>query len=88
MIIILKKNINNHQRYYKLQLIKNLFNEYMVERIFGNTSYLSPTGKIANVFNNKDEAKKYLKVILNSKLKRGYKIFKTISNNNYIKETK
>ena len=32
-------------RYYKIDLSSTLFDEYLVERVYGNNTYKAPTGK-------------------------------------------
>ncbi len=45
MLIILTRIVNNCERYYRLMLVNNLFGECIVERIFGSSNKLSPTGR-------------------------------------------
>ncbi len=73
MVVTLKRHINKNERYYRISIIKNLFNEYIVERVFGNTRYITPTGKVINIFNSQYEAIEYIKVLLKKKLNKGYK---------------
>lgn len=75
MRVLLKKSVSNNERYYILSILPNLFGEYIVERIFGNTQYLSPTGILKNIFKDKKEAYIYLEKILSNKISKGYKIF-------------
>jgi|GEM_PF-1409262 len=78
MIIVLKRVHNKNKRYYILHLTKNLFSDYLVERVFGNENYVSSTGNIITIFNNKIEAEKYFNFLLQKKLNKGYKIFQKI----------
>lgn len=50
MVVTLKRHINKNERYYRISIIKNLFNEYIVERVFGNTRYITPNGKSYKYF--------------------------------------
>lgn len=75
MTVVLKKSVNKNERYYNISILANLFGDYIVERIFGNTRYSSPTGNLKSIFTNKKEAYSYLEKILSSKIKKGYKIF-------------
>ncbi len=63
-------------RYYKIDLSATLFNEYLVERVYGNTSYKAPTGKRSNYFGSMIEAKKFIVKLIKSKQKKGYTIIK------------
>jgi len=78
MIVVLKRIHKKNKRYYILHLTKTLFNDYLVERIFGNGNYVSSTGNIINIFTNESEAEKYFNLLLQKKLNKGYKIFQKI----------
>lgn len=39
MTVVLKKSVNKNERYYNISILANLFGDYIVERIFGNTRY-------------------------------------------------
>lgn len=74
MIYFLEKQ----SRYYKIYLQKTLFNEYEVERIYGNKNYKSHTGSKCNVFKNESEAIKFIEKIKNTKVNnKKYKLLIT-----------
>ncbi|MGJ0495095.1 WGR domain-containing protein [Aliarcobacter cryaerophilus] len=83
MTVVLKKSVNKNERYYNISILANLFGDYIVERIFGNTRYSSPTGNLKSIFTNKQEAYYYLEEILSIKIKKGYKIFSSSIDTNY-----
>lgn len=43
-------------RYYSIEIIATLFEEYMVERVYGNVRFKSCTGRKNNVFPSFNEA--------------------------------
>jgi len=64
---------NDTKRYYELSLWKNLFGEYVVERIYGNCSYKTPTGMKKDVFDSYEKAIRFYNSIAARKNKKGYK---------------
>ena len=59
-------------RYYKIDLSSTLVNEYLVERVYGNSTYKAPTGKRSNYFGSLLEAKEFIFRLIKSKTKKGY----------------
>lgn len=59
-------------RYYKIDLSSTLFDEYLVERVYGNNTYKTPTGKRSNYFGSLLEAKEFIFKLIKSKIKKGY----------------
>ncbi|HFP7627381.1 WGR domain-containing protein [Campylobacter jejuni] len=64
----------NNIRYYEIEISKNLFGDYFIERTYGSIKYKSFTGKRVNYFSSKDEALLFFEKIVKLKEKRGYKI--------------
>lgn len=73
-MIILQK----HTRYYKIFICKTLFQNYEVERIYGNINYKSCTGNRRNFFDNLENAQDFINKTLREKIKRGYEIKKLL----------
>ncbi|MBF7047224.1 WGR domain-containing protein, partial [Campylobacter volucris] len=48
------------------------FDEYLIERTYGNIKYKSFTGKRISCFSNKEEAVLFFEKIIRLKNKRGY----------------
>lgn len=48
-------------RYYSIEIIATLFEEYMVERVYGNVRFKSCTGRKNNVFSSFNEAQIFLR---------------------------
>ena len=59
-------------RYYKIDLSSTLFDEYLVERVYGNNTYKAPTGKCSNYFGSLLEAKEFILKLIKSNIKKGY----------------
>lgn len=59
-------------RYYKLDIEKTLFNDYCVERKYGNIKFKSHTGVRINYFKDKEQAIRFFDIILRSKNRKGY----------------
>ena len=69
----LYKEQNSNTRYYKVELYKTIFGEFVVEGVYGNIRYKSPTGKKRMYFYTLKEAKEFFLNKIKSKIKRGYK---------------
>lgn len=74
MKILLTKICNGKERFYFVSLSRNLFDEYVLERIYGNISNKTPTGKKINIFNSLNDSKNMFENIVKKKLKRFYKV--------------
>ena len=68
----LTRSVNNRERYYRIVLNINLFNEYVVSRIFGSCSKSKPTRIIDDYFPTKQKARLLIKKLLKEKLAKGY----------------
>lgn len=69
----LYKIILQKERFYQVSIYKNLFGNYILERIYGNTSYSRPTGIVCQEFTVYILAyKEYMKII-KQKIAKGYK---------------
>ncbi|HQS67799.1 MAG TPA: WGR domain-containing protein [Sulfuricurvum sp.] len=68
----LKRTVNGKERYYVLELIGNLFNEYLVIRTYGAYTNSKPTRVISEMYPTLIKAKEAMETILHEKQKRGY----------------
>ncbi|EAH9122885.1 WGR domain-containing protein, partial [Campylobacter jejuni] len=59
-------------RYYSIEIIATLFEEYMVERVYGNVRFKSCTGIKNNVFPSFNEAQIFFEKLKKQKMKKGY----------------
>lgn len=72
MKTILKRTVNHKERYYALELIANLFGEYLVIRTYGSCINTKPTRVIIETYSTLYKAKEVMEKILHEKHKRGY----------------
>lgn len=72
--ILLTRIVKDRERFYLLIINKNIFNEYTLERTYGNLNNKSFTGRIFNILPNIEDAILKLKKIVRNKQKRRYKI--------------
>jgi predicted DNA-binding WGR domain protein len=66
------RTVNSKQRYYTLELIANLFDEYLLIRTYGSCRNTKPTGVISNTYQTLNTAYEAMETILHEKQKRGY----------------
>lgn len=70
--VILYRTVKRKERFYQVSIHKNLFNEYVLEKVFGSTNYSKCVGRKINIFSNYYIAHiEYMKVV-RKKLKKGY----------------
>lgn len=74
--IFLTRKVKGRVRYYKMTLLKTLFDEYLVERTYGALINKKPTGMKCDVFSSYDIAKQCFENIYHSKELRGYRLIK------------
>lgn len=72
MKILLSRSVNNRERYYCLELIANLFDEYLLVRTYGGCTSDKPTRIIYQSFENYISAYGALESVIMKKEKRGY----------------
>lgn len=72
MRIILKRSVKERERYYRLELIANLFGEFLLIRSFGAMNRFKPTGVIQQSYSSKHEAEKSMHTLILEKMKKGY----------------
>lgn len=71
--IRLYREVDNRIRYYFINLYKNLFSEYILQRKYGNIKYKRPTGIKVSYFKHFDDAIKTMKTLVEIKYKKGYR---------------
>ncbi|MDD5716802.1 MAG: WGR domain-containing protein [Sulfuricurvum sp.] len=64
--------VKGRVRYYTLELIPNLFGEWMVVRTYGSIKKLKPTGVISEIYDNAEDAVESLQSMITAKHKKGY----------------
>jgi len=68
----LYREVNNKIRYYHIEILKTLFDDFLLLIEYGNIKYNKPTRAIKCYFDNYDTAKDEFEFILEKKIKRGY----------------
>lgn len=66
------RSVKGRVRYYTLELIANLFGEWMVVRTYGSIKKLKPTGVICEIYDSAEAAAESLQSLINAKHKKGY----------------
>jgi len=68
----LYRKVNKRIRYYHIEILKTLFDDFLLLIEYGNIKYKKPTRAIKCYFDNYNAAKDEFEVILEKKIKRGY----------------
>lgn len=70
--MILYNLIEDRERFYKISIQKSLFNTYILERIYGSTSYSKPVGVVSKEYDDYISARlEYVKIV-KRKIRKGY----------------
>lgn len=72
MKMTMTRSVKGRVRYYTLELIPNLFGEWMLVRTYGSIKKLKPTGVIREIYDNAEAAAESLQSLINAKQKKGY----------------
>lgn len=72
MKITLKRSAAERERYYRLELIANLFGEFLLIRTFGACINNKPSRIIRETYTTFKEAKEAMEKLLHLKSLRGY----------------
>ena len=72
MKLMLTRCVDSKMRYYTIELISNLFDEWLLIRSFGSMKRKAPTGVIQMLFSSKAEAESSLEALVLAKEKKGY----------------
>ena len=72
MQMMMTRCVNSKMRYYSIELMRNLFDEWLLIRSYGSMKRKAPTGVIQMLFATKEEAQKSLFLLIDAKAKRGY----------------
>lgn len=74
MKILLTRTVNERKRYYVIELIANLFGEFLLVRTYGACTRAKPTGVIHEIYQDQAKAQHALVVLLEHKYARGYEL--------------
>jgi len=70
--MMMTRCVDSKMRYYTIELICNLFDEWLLIRTYGSSKAKRPTGVIQMLFATKEEAEQSIDAIVDAKEKRGY----------------
>ena len=71
--MIMKRNVNGLIRYYRIDLLLNLFGEWMVIRTFGSVKHSIPTRVITTIYPEKIDAQTAYEALIRKKEQKGYR---------------
>ena len=72
MKLTMTRSVNERMRWYSLELLPNLFGEWLQIRSFGSMGRSRATGVKTELFDNPLAAKKVYECLVRSKTKKGY----------------
>lgn len=72
MKMTMTRSVKGRVRYYTLELIPNLFGEWMLVRTYGSIKKIKPKGVIREIYNDIEAAVTSMQLLITSKLKKGY----------------
>ena len=72
MKMTMTRSVKGRVRYYTLELIPNLFGEWMLVRTYGSIKKIKPTGVIRETYNDAEVAVASMELLIATKLKKGY----------------
>lgn len=74
--IKLYREVDGRVRYYFINIYKNLFSEYILQRQYGNIKYKKPTGVKVTYYKKLTDAILAMKSLADKKYKKGYRVFR------------
>jgi predicted DNA-binding WGR domain protein len=74
MQLTMIRTVNDRKRWYRLEVVRNLFGEWLLIRSFGSLNRSTPMRMISEVFGDQSTAMKAYEELLNRKQKRGYEV--------------
>jgi len=72
MHLTMIRTVNERMRWYRLELLPNLFGEWLLIRSFGSIGRSRATGVKTELYNNPLLAQKVYESLVRSKTKKGY----------------
>lgn len=72
MKLLMVRTVNDRNRWYRLELLPNLFGEWLLIRSFGSIGRSRATGIKTEPFDNPLLAQKVFERLVRSKTKKGY----------------
>lgn len=68
----MKRLVNDRERWYRIEIVRNLFGEWLLIRSFGSMYKAAPLGIICQTFPDMESADKAYIQLTQKKSKRGY----------------
>lgn len=68
----MKRFVNDRERWYRIEIVRNLFDEWLLIRSFGSVYKAAPLGTICQTFPDMESADKAYIQLTQKKSKRGY----------------
>ena len=72
MKMTMTRFVNERERWYRLEVVPNLFGEWLLIRTFGSLYQPKPIGMMVEVFTDQDSAMNTYKKLIGLKQKKGY----------------
>lgn len=72
MKLTMIRTVNERERWYRLEVVPNLFGEWMLIRTFGSLYQPKPIGMMVEVYNDQDSAINTYVKLTSQKQKKGY----------------
>lgn len=72
MKMTMTRSVKGRVRYYTLEIIPNLFGEWMVVRTYGSIKKRKPTGVMHEIYDNAEVAAASMESWISAKQKKGY----------------
>jgi hypothetical protein len=73
MKTMMKRTVNERMRYYTLELLPNLFGEWLLIRTYGACKHLKPTGVICEIYEDGHKAQMAYQQWVEVKYTKGYR---------------
>lgn len=72
MQLTMIRSVNERKRWYRLEVVPNLFGEWLLIRSFGSISNPKPIGTMVELFSDEQTALQAYKKLTDANHKRGY----------------
>lgn len=72
MKTMMTRHVKGKERYYRIEVLPNLFGEYLLIRTYGSSSRLKPSGVIGAIYSQREDAEDSMAQLRSQKIKRGY----------------
>lgn len=70
--LLLTRSVKGRMRYYLLKIEETLFEEFLVEKVYGSMSHKKPTRVLKDYYASWIDAKKMYDLVVKGKKRKGY----------------